>query len=306
MNFRHFVFISILLVPHLLTAQSQLEDSMRLASAIEWLEDKLTYYYYNVDDDTWWNNRFTFNDGSKTITIKNIASPYPQAVTGKTYLELNFHLSDLDPYSIAVEERPSNAGRLVKGKTIRVGAFEDQAIKRSRNGRRSNEQSFIYFSVPDFFEDSIQNFSQSIADKLSLAVDLSTRIYPASTPQANLSMIRTLLHGRFKSEYNYWVFRQPFPALFELLLLDENLELTGKRYIKFLSEKESVEVTTIYPDEFTDVHLLSIDQENPLRLFNDQFELSFQSINQFTLQHEGASTIYIRDGTFDPLKARYR
>lgn len=306
MNSLRLLIISGLLVPHLLAAQNQLEDSMKLASAIEWLEDKLTYYYYNVEDDTWWNNRFAYNDGSQNITIKNIASPYPEAVTGKTYLELDFLLQDLDPFSIAVEERKNNAGRLVKGKTIRVGAFDDQAVIRSRNGRRSNEQSFIYFSIPDYFEDSISDYSQNIADKLSLAIELSTRIYPAKEQKENLDLIRGLMYGRFRSDSVYWVFRNPIPMLYEVLVLNSNLELMGKKYIQLPLNDQSIEITTIYPGEVTEVEKLRINPENQLHMFNEQRALIFETINQYTFIDGNVQHTFIRDGTFDPLKARYR
>ena len=58
----------------ILNAQATYEDSARFESTIEWLEDKLTYNYYNETDDEWWINRFTFNDHSETVTIKNINS----------------------------------------------------------------------------------------------------------------------------------------------------------------------------------------------------------------------------------------
>ena len=103
----------------ILNAQATYEDSARFESTIEWLEDKLTYNYYNETDDEWWINRFTFNDHSETVTIKNINSPEIEAVSDKTYLQLNFRLEELNPFTIQVQKNTSNAGRLVKGKVIR-------------------------------------------------------------------------------------------------------------------------------------------------------------------------------------------
>lgn len=298
--------LTFLLFFHHSNAQSQEEDSLQLAQAIEWLEGKLTYHYYNVDDNEWWINRFTYNRGSQTVTIKNIASPRPQAVTDKTYLELNFRLKDLNPYTINVEERTSNAGRLVAGKTIRVGAFDNNAISRTKNGRLSTKQSFIYFSIPKFFEDSVASYSQDIVDKLTLAVELATKIYPQRTDSENVSLIKPILRDRFKSDNNYWVFRQPFPELFEILILDTDLELIGKQYLRIPDDGAFVELTKLYTAQPPETYNLNADEENGLHFMDEQTAFTFETEHKFTFFEKGVKSTFIRDATFDWGKAKYR
>ncbi len=279
----------------ILNAQATYEDSARFESTIEWLEDKLTYNYYNETDDEWWINRFTFNDHSETVTIKNINSPEIEAVSDKTYLQLNFRLEELNPFTIQVQKNTSNAGRLVKGKVIRVGAYE-KSIRRVKNGRMATNQSFIYISIPEFLEDSLENYSQNIAQKLEEAIKLSTKMYNRGVDQ-NVKVLSKMLYGQFTNESGTkWIIQKVFENSFEIKTYRENdlLEL------HYLTLGENLQVNTIKPDHSGYQNLQLQDDKN-LTYSNSQQKIEFISWNEILWSEGGQNFLLIRDWSAEGL-----
>ena len=274
-------------------AQSTYEDSTKLESTIQWLEDRLTYNYYNESDDEWWINRFTFNDESETITIKNIASPHLESVSDKTYLQLNFRLEELNPFTIQIQKNNSNAGRLVKGKVIRVGAY-DKSIKRVKNGRLSTNQSFIYISIPAFLEDSLENYSQNIALKLEDAIKLSTKIYNKGTPENN-KVLKEMLFGQFTDESgSKWSIQKVFENTYEIRS-SNNETLTG---LYFLTIGDTLQLNSITA-ESSSYQTLQLTDDSDLTFSNGTVSIQFISWNEFLWTSEGKNTLLIRDWTAD-------
>ncbi|MEQ8473382.1 MAG: hypothetical protein RIC35_19450 [Marinoscillum sp.] len=276
-------------------AQSKAEDQLILNQAIEWLEDKLTYNYFNVEDDEWWINRFTFNDASKTVTIKNIASPHLEAVSDKTYLQLNFRLEDLNPYTIQVQQSLKNNGRLVKGKTIRVGAF-DKSISRSKNGTLSTNQSFIYFSIPEFFEDSVENYTQNIVDKITSAVLLSTKIY-AGSDEENIKSLYQVIDGRFIANNQYWEVSNLFADTYSIDVINENNETQARYFIKVLSGSK-LELTAFLKDQSTQMVILDKLEGSELIYGNSEIQWYFKNANEVEISSGAEKQALIRDWTF--------
>lgn len=293
-------FLIILCVGHTLLAQNKYEDSLRLESTIEWLEDKLTYNYYNESDDEWWINRFTFNESSETVTIKNIASPHLEAVSDKTYLQLNFRLEELNPYTIQVSETESNTGRLVKGKTIRIGAF-DKSIKRVKNGRLSTNQSFIYLSIPSFLEDSAQNYSETIAQKLEEVIRLSTRVYNQDH-KSNMNSLKRMLHGQFVEESGTrWVVNNLFDNVIELTVSSKTNELVAKHVI---SLGDQLEVTSI-SNAGLEQHQLERKDGPEINYSDGTLGIKLINTNEFIWDNT-IPTVLIRDWTAEYDSPKYR
>ena len=284
-----------------LSAQTKYEDSLRLESTIDWLEEKLTYNYYNESDEEWWINRFTFNKGSKSVTIKNIASPHLEAVTDKTYLQLNFRLNELNPYTIQVSENETNAGRLVKGKTIRIGAY-DKAIKRVKNGRLSNNQSFLYLSIPHFFEDSLQNYTESIAQRLEEAIRLSTRIYNESHQQ-NMNSIKSMLAGSFTDPSgNNWIINEIFDNTFEITVVSASDDLLNKYFIQLGDE---LLVNWISEQRMSQI-ILSRSDEPEMTYVSEDLSIQFRNTNEFIWSINSTPVNIVRDWREEHLEAKYR
>lgn len=270
-------------------AQSKYEDSTKLELTIAWLEDKLTYNYYNESDDEWWINRFTFNEESETITIKNIASPHLESVSDKTYLQLNLRLEELNPFTIQVQKNSSNAGRLVKGKIIRVGAY-DKSIKRVKNGRLSTNQSFLYIAIPSFLEDSLENYSQNIAQKLEDAIKLSTKIYNKTFDQ-NRSLLNNMLPGNFLDHAGTkWFIQQVFENTYEVRNTDQD-QLIG---IHFLTLGDDLQVHTISANQ-SNYQKLQLQEGSELNFSNTEMSITFISWNEILWKKGESSILLIRD-----------
>lgn len=268
-------------------------DSLRLAQTIEWLENKLTYNYYNTDDQEWWINRFAYNQENQTITIKNIASPQLQSISDKTYLQLHFKLEDLNPYTISIEKTVTNAGRLVIGKTIRVGAYHhDKAITKTRNGQIASHISFLYLAIPQYFEDSVSTYTENIVEKLQLAIQLATRVYARPDMDWQINRLTARLNDLFSSETQNWHIQTLFPGQQEITVTDRSGSLIGKYFLRFT--QSGVEWTSLKPNEPALVSLLRKSSENQLIFQDDTHTLSFRNMNEFTYTEQGQTQLLIR------------
>lgn len=274
------------------------EDSLQLTQTIEWLESKLTYHYYNVDDQEWWINRFTYNRSSQSITIKNIASPQLHAVSDKTYLQLNFKLEDLNPYTISIKKNTSNAGRLVAGKTIRIGAYHhDKSIKKTRNGQISSNLSFLYISIPKHYEDSVSTYAEDVAIKLKEAIQLATRVYPKGDQEENTAVLKEIMRGRFISDNLYWEITALYPEVLEIVVKDRSLKLIEKRFLRFLPH-DGVEWMILKPHEPTQIVDLKQESLKKLSFQDANHSLTYTTLNEFTYTENEQPLIFIRDWTF--------
>lgn len=270
------------------------EDSIRLLQTLGWLEQKLTYNYYNIDDEEWWINRFTYNEASKTVTIKNIASPQLQAIKNKTYLQLNFKLEDLNPYTILIKNNEQNAGRLVAGKTIRVETFDHElSISKTRNSRVPSKISFLYISIPTHYEDSSSNYAQQVATRLKEAVYLSGRIYALEDVSKNYSLIKKVLTGnQFISNETLWTISNLYADILEIEVKDKELGIEEKRFLRFLPE--GLELTVIKANSPTEVSVLRQENKHELEYTDGNRRFHFTTRNEFSYNEYGQTATFIR------------
>lgn len=183
-----------------LTAQTAEQDSAGYDAVYAWVERKLTYNYFDAANQHWWVNRFQKNDNG-SITIKNIAAKYPDQVLEKIYHLRSFYLYDINPQAIRVIEMPESQGRFVKGRIVRLEGFENEkAVVTSRDGVQGSNVNFVHISVPDFLEDSLQNYAFELRDKLRQLTFLDARLFNADDLNKNRQQLFEMLRGNFVSE----------------------------------------------------------------------------------------------------------
>lgn len=181
------------------SAQSVEEDSAAYRATFDWLERKLTYNYYDPTNEHWWVNRFQENDNG-SVNIKNIAAKHPDKVLEKVYYNRTLQLYDLNPRSISVIDLPTGQGRFVKGKIVRVEGFGSETkIKNIKDGKVGSDLNFIHVSIPDFLEDSLENYAVEVKQKFALAATLGARHTNGGNLEDNLTKTFETLSGNYIS-----------------------------------------------------------------------------------------------------------
>jgi len=146
-------------------AFAQLEpiDSIAYKFKIQELQRKLTFTYYSPDDGKWWINRFTYNESTKRVSLKNIKAKNPNSINSKEYKERLFSFSDLNPFSIALESVKESQGRMVKGKSISIKTYDRKpSVANTLNGNAGTPATFLLISIPSYLDDSMKSYSDSV------------------------------------------------------------------------------------------------------------------------------------------------
>lgn len=198
---RRLKLLTLALLPMLAFSQSPEEDEVKLESALEWLESKLSYIYYDNTGEQWWNNTFYVNDNLE-VTIKHIASDRPNTgyIKDKTYTIRTFQLKDINPNSLKITDIKESRGRIVKGQMLELRTFDFQdLIHKSINKRRASSTSFLFLSFPETLIDSLSNYAEVVKSKFEEAILASTQVY-SSNKETNLEAVLNILTGTFESE----------------------------------------------------------------------------------------------------------
>ena len=169
------------------------------ASSLKWLKSKLNYAYYNSDQGKWWLNKFEFND-KDVIHIQNASTENPRKISGKVWIDRRVKLTDLDPYSITIDQVIENKGRIVRGKVLVINAINrEKRISKTLDGRAATPETFLQFSIPYQVEDTARNFSDSLKFHLIQAIETSSRVLSSGNVDDDVKMVFEVLRGEFFS-----------------------------------------------------------------------------------------------------------
>ncbi len=183
-----------------LGAQTIEEDSAAYRAALDWVERKLTFNYYDNTNQHFWVNRFHLNDNG-SITTKNIASENPNKVVERNFHNRTFFLHDLNPRTISVIDIPSDQGRFVKGKIVRVEGFQgEKKVSTSHDGVVGSNLNYIHISIPAFLEDSLQNYALEVKKQLSDLAFLNARLANRGDLNDNLEKTFSVFSGKYISQ----------------------------------------------------------------------------------------------------------
>ena len=302
-------FLSLSLVPLALISQSKDEDLVVLQQTAEWLEQKLTYHYYNIDDEEWWNNRFDFDPKTFKATIRNISTEKLGAIQDRTHMQRVFQFGDLNPYTINIEEAQNNSGRLVKGKTIRIGTYQQaKDISQIKNGAVPSTASFLYLSIPKAYEDSTSNYAESIAEKFEKAILVATKVYHTGGFESDASqLIKVLEDDRFLSpDKMSLTINKIYEDALELEQYDADEQLVRKAYLKINPDQKTIQWVSLQGNKpVTDIPL-TFGEEYDFELKGSDIHLFFVNKHEFHLVENGNETIFIRDNSFEKGRPYYR
>ncbi len=302
-------FLIFSLLPLALISQSKDEDLVVLQQTAEWLEQKLTYHYYNIDDEEWWNNRFNFDPQTLKATIRNISTENLGAIQDRTHMQRVFQFGDLNPYTINIEEAKTNSGRLVKGKTIRIGTYQQaKDISQIKNGTVPSNASFLYLSIPKAYEDSTTNFAETIVEKFEQAILVATKVYHTESFESDASQLVSVLEDdRFLSPDNTSLtINKIFEDALELEQYDVNDQLIRKAYLKINQDQKTIQWVSIKGQESMVDIALKFGEEYDFELKGADLHLFFVNKHEFHLVENGAETVFIRDNSFEKGRPYYR
>ena len=302
-------FLTISLLPLSLISQSKDEDLVVLQQTAEWLEQKLTYHYYNIDDEEWWNNRFDFDPQTLKATIRNISTENLGAIQDRTHMQRVFQFGDLNPYTINIEEAKSNSGRLVKGKTIRIGTYQQaKDISQIKNGAVPSTASFLYLSIPKSYEDSTNNYAENIAEKFEQAILIATKVYHTGSFESDATQLVSVLEDdRFVSSNNETLMiNKIFDDALQLEQYDVDEQLIRKAYLKINPDQKTVQWVSIKGMEsLVDVGL-RFGEEYDFELKAPDIHIFFVNKHEIHFVENGEETVFIRDNSFEKGRPYYR
>lgn len=177
-------------------AQSQV-DSVGEAS-LKWLKDNLTYNYYNPDQGKWWLNKLEYNTKAGTIHVQNASSVNPKKLREKSWIDRRVALSQLDPYSIAINPVLEYKGRIVKGSVLLIDVIHNEKkIKKAIDGKRATSESFLQFSIPNSLLDTARGFADSLKFHLIQAIEAQSLLFNQGSLEENKELIFQALRGEF-------------------------------------------------------------------------------------------------------------
>ncbi len=183
-----------------LGAQTIAEDSAAYRAAFDWVERKLTFNYYDNTNQHYWVNRFHLN-ANGSITTKNIAAENPNKVVERQFHNRTFFLYDLNPRTISVIDIPSDQGRFVKGKIVRLEGFQgEKKVSTSHDGVLGSNLNYIHISIPAFLEDSLQNYALEVKKQLSDLTFLNARLANTGDLKDNLEKTFNVFSGKYISQ----------------------------------------------------------------------------------------------------------
>ena len=175
-------------------------DSARYYADIEKLERKLTYTYFNVDEHIWWINTFTYDKESQVARFKSTSTKNPQKLLGKKYTERSIRFENLNPYHIVVEPVEENLGFLVKGSYVEMETVKHKTlIVKTINGVPGTPQSYIYFPVPKYLQDSVSTFTDTLVATLQRVSQFASNLHNKGDKDKNEEVIFETLLGEHVS-----------------------------------------------------------------------------------------------------------
>ena len=197
---RFFVLTFFIIRVVMSSAQTLEQDSTSLAITMDWLERKLNYNYYDATNEQWWVNVIQENENG-AYTIKNISAKHPKHVTEKVYYQRSFFMWDLNPKTVSVSEVPKDMGRFIKGKLVRLEGFKgENQISTTKDGIKGSNVSYLHISIPGFLEDSLQDYSQLMKERLSTALYLNARVFNSKDVKKNEATVFQTLRGNYINE----------------------------------------------------------------------------------------------------------
>ncbi|MEM9328109.1 MAG: hypothetical protein AAGA85_20750 [Bacteroidota bacterium] len=170
-----------------------------LSTALDWLGKNLDYQYYNADQRKWWVNRLDYNLQEAYIRIQNASADHPLNAASKQWIHRRVELHFLDPNSIAIDEIPSNRGRVVRGKVLVVKTVgNDRLIQKTIDGAEASSESFLQFSIPKSLLDEQPYFADSLKHYLSEAILSSARLTRPEGSEDDVAMVFDVFQGEFQ------------------------------------------------------------------------------------------------------------
>ncbi len=203
MKIHHFLIIGLVLCS-LLNATAQPAhlnefDKERFNEVSLWLEERLEINYFNPESNLYWANRFFFNTKSQTFSLRSISTSKPNSSSKKKVIDRTVKPENLDVSSIVLTKVEENRGRIVAGTSIEIHTIgQERTIQRSFDGHPSLKESMLEIPIPQHYEDSVLHFSTEVKDKIIELIELSTKVYPSTTPQQNLLTLLDALSGTFR------------------------------------------------------------------------------------------------------------
>ncbi|MEO1255062.1 MAG: hypothetical protein AAFY41_09280 [Bacteroidota bacterium] len=260
-------------------AQMSEDDKVTYQAAVDWLDTKLNYVYYDDVSGKWWNNTFYIND-EKEVTVKHISSEKPNTanIRSKNYSIRTFKLTDINPYTIKITNEEDSKGRIVKGKTLEIRTFGNvKSIHKKINNRRGSSTSFLFFSFPEFLNDSLANYASIVKSKLYEAIIASTQVYSSSLEE-NVKTVLKTLNGTFKGEDgSEWKTEQIFPNTLKISNTTNNRSFFG-----FDSIEGLFYYTNISEKGITTIRYQLVESEKiNLKEIGGSSEILIETLNSF-------------------------
>ncbi|MEO9871112.1 hypothetical protein [Ekhidna sp.] len=278
MTLRIIIFL-VFITPLFCHSQSSSEDDVNFNAAIDWLDSKLNYIYYDEVNAKWWKNTFYVNE-KKEVTIKHISSDKPNTanIKDKNYTVRRFNIEDINPRNLTISEIKDSRGRIVKGKMLEIRTFEFQeSINKTINNRKGSSTSFLYFSFPEFLNDSLINYAEVVKEKLETAIVASTKIY-SKNEEEDISTVLNALSGSFKSEKGDLWETELFQA--NVLKLERGNE--KEEYFGYSPQKKEFYIISIHSGGF-DTEIFSFSNGHKIILKGENYNFSLETRNSFQL-----------------------
>ncbi len=278
-------FVLLLFASVISHAQMTEDDEVTYQAAVDWLDSKLNYVYYDDVSGKWWKNTFYINE-QKGVTIKHISSDKPNSadIRSKNYTIRTFQLSDINPYNISIKEEEDSKGRIVKGKVLEIRTIANKkSINKKINTRKGSSTSFLFFSFPEFLNDSLANYAELVKSKLEEAIISSTKVYSTNTEEDSKKTLQ-LLNGSFRTEEGKnWIAERLFSNTLKVDTKSDTQTYFGydqssKHF--YLNSVRNEGVKTIYYE-------LVKGKELHLRDLNGNSTIIIKTLNSFTLDGEG-------------------
>ncbi len=172
-------------------------DSIEEVS-LRWLKENLTFNYPNPDQGKWWLNKMEYNLDEGTIHVQNASTVNPKILREKSWIDRRVNLSQLDPYSIAINPVLEHKGRIVKGSVLLIDVVHNEKkINKTIDGRRATSESFLQFSIPSNVLDTARGFADSLKFHLIQAIEAQSKLFNQNDPEENKKLIFQVLRGEF-------------------------------------------------------------------------------------------------------------
>lgn len=293
----YFILIVMVLSTQIIYGQTPEENGdKKLDETIEWLENKLTYSYYNSESDVHWSNRFFYNKKENTISMRSVSTYKPNSAIKKKVIDRTVSMDQLDAASIQLLAVEENRGRIVEGTVIQISTIgEERVIQRSFNGSSSLKENFLEISIPKYFEDSVKDYSSSVYEKITLAIQLASKIYTSSDSTKNLDAVLKVLTGTFKGNDGSARTYTSVSHIAAEANETKSETFTEREIVGWSEETNSYFRWTIQPHKM-ETMLLEIDVNDELILFNKEFNysLTIHGIHDFNVTKNGVSVDYHR------------